>query len=333
MTNIPRWTVACALTMSLASCTSEQPVTVTPTVDAEALRAEATPQSADLVDLTVYYRHGRGQNAFLTPVVRDVPVADAQPRRVMELLLKGPNRRDPRRLQPALPTTTRLRGFSVHRGTATVTLSHHAVSDAKTLGKRPVHEALALAAVANTLTEFPVVRRVRLFVEGPSKRRFWGYWGLPQVLVRDESVVEPQNDIEWPRVAWFSGRRQRVGVVRERRPAPAIQAVRLQALATFTRLTVEITAPNGSDLTGPVPTTEAVRDRRGRLRLRVRGQPGEGVIGNIMKQFHDPALKGARVDVLRRPRRVVVTLRPRRRTGFWLHTLPEPARVVLDIRR
>ena len=38
-------------------------------------------------------------------------------------------------------------------------------------------------------------------------------------------------------------------------------------------------------------------------------------------------------DVRGKPRHVVVTLRPRQRTGFWLHTLPEPPRVVLDIRR
>lgn len=324
--------MACALIVSLAACTSEQPIAATPTVDADAMRAEATPQPSDMVDLTVYYRNGRGENAFLTPVVREVPVDDAQPRRAMELLLKGPHRQDPGRLQPALPTTTRLRGFSVRGGAATVTLSHHAVSDAKTVGKRPVHEALALAAVANTLTEFPAVRRVRLYVEGGSKRRFWGFWGLPQVLVRDENVVDPQTAIQWPRAEWFSGRRQSVGV-RRRQRQPVIQAVRVQALSTYTRLTVEVTAADGSDLTGPVPPSRAVRDRRGRLQLHVLGRPSKAVVGNIKKELHDPALKGMRVDVRGKPRQVVVTLRPRRRTAFWLHTLPEPPRVVLDIRR
>jgi ribosomal protein S7 len=56
-------------------------------------------------------------------------------------------------------------------------------------------------------------------------------------------------------------------------------------------------------------------------------------VGNISKQLKDPALKTARVHVGRKPHRVVVTVRPRRRTAFWLHTLSEPARVVLDIRR
>lgn len=318
--------------VSLVACTSDRPVASTPTVGAEAMRAEATPQPSDMVDLTVYYRHGRGEDAYLTPVTREVPVADAQPRRVMELLLKGPNRRDPERLHPPLPTTTRLLGFAVEHGTASVTLSHHAVTDAKTLGRRPEHEALALAAVANTLTEFPAVRRVRLHVEGNSRNRFWGFWGMPAVLVRDESVVDAQEGVSWPRVDGFSRRPQKVGV-KHRGGQPAIAAVRVQARATYTRLSVEVTSADGSDLTGPVPPSQARPDRRGRLRLRILGHPARTVAGSIRKQLNDPALKSARVNVRAKPDRVVVTVRPRRPSEFWLHTLSEPARVVLDIRR
>src|SRR5688572_2268690 len=116
--------LAGALVLLLA-CTSEEP-SLTQTVDDEAMRAEATPQPADMVDLTVYYRQGRGEDAFLTPVKREVPVTDAQPRRAVELLLAGPTQRDPRRLFPPLPRSTDLRGIGVRNGTATITLSHHA---------------------------------------------------------------------------------------------------------------------------------------------------------------------------------------------------------------
>lgn len=331
MNAIVRSLTACALAATLASCTPEQPPP-TATVDSEVVQAEATPQPADQVDLTVYFRQGRGADSFLTPVKRTVPVADAQPRQAIELLLRGPGRRDPRRLFPPLPPGTKLRAIDVRRGTATITLSHHAVSRAKQLGKRPEHEALALASVVNTLTEFPAVRRVRLYVQGKSKRNFWGFWGLPAVLVRDESVIDPQQAQLWPPLEGFNDKRQALGV-KHRKRQPAVAAVRVEPRATYTRLTVEVTSADGSDLEGPVPPSEARRAGRGRLRLKVLGRPTKAVVGDIKNELRDPVFSAARVNVRGKPHRVIVTLRPRRRTEFWLHTLSEPARVVLDIRR
>lgn len=321
----------CAGALIAGACTAEPVVPVSP-MDEAAVKAEATPQPADMVDLTVYYRHGRGGDVFLTPVKREVPVSDDLPRTALTMLLGGPERSDPGPLRAALPTTTRLLNLSVHDGTADVRLSREAVTDAKQVGDRPEHEAMALASIANTMTEFPDIQRVRLRVEGDPNRRFWGGWGLPRILVRDESVIDPAHrGPHVPPLDSFSARPQRVGVA-DRHTPPKVAAVRVQSQATYVRVTVEVTAAHGGPLSGPVPPTRVAR-RGQQLLLRVRGKPGKALGGDILKTLHDPAVKAARVDVRGRPDEVVVALRPTKRSAFWLHTLPEPARVVLDVRR
>ena len=289
-----------------------------------------------MVDLTVYYRRGRGPGAYLTPQIREVALPRANPEVALELLLKGPQRGDAPRLEPALPRTTEVREFAVNDGVARVILSRHAVDDAPRIGRRPEHEALALAAVANTLTEFPEVRSVRLKVQGPSGKRFWGFWGLPVALLRDTSVIDPEaHNRVVPAFDDFSRRKQRVGVIQRKRQQPAIAAVRAQSFATYTRLTVEVTSANGSDLRGPVPPSVARHLGSRRLVLQVLGRPSGAVAGSLSNKLDDPAFRAARVDVEGKPHRIVVTLRPRlrQRPEFWLHALSEPARIVLDIRR
>ena len=290
-----------------------------------------------MVDLTLYFRHGRGPESYLTPRTRQVQLDDAKPRTALELLLRGPRRGDQARVQPALPRTTKVRRFGISNAVANVTLSHHAVTDARRVGRRPEHEALALAAVANTLTEFPEVERVRLRIEGRSGRRFWGFWGLPGTLIRDTSVIDPQQGARVvPPVEEFSRFAQRVGVRHPNRARqPAIAAVRARSFATYTRLTVEITAHNGADLRGPVPPSRARNLRRGALELQVLGRPSSAVAGNILDALSDPTFSKARVRVRGKPHRIVITLRSRTRArhAFNLHALSEPARIVLDIRR
>lgn len=302
-------------------------------VDKGVLRAEATPQPADRVDLKIYHRQGSGPDAHLSAVTREVRVNDNLPHTALTLLLKGPGKGDPKSLRAALPTTARVLSLTVRDGTAAVLLSREAVAHAARVGKREEHEAMALAAVANTLTEFPDIRRVRLRIRGQRGGRFWGAWGVPEVLVRDESLIDPAMRGPYvPPLAGFSHRRQKVGVPHRRKP-PKVEAVRVQSQATFVRITVEVTAAHGGALRGPVPPTSVRHTGRKRVVLAVRGRPGKKVAGDMRDKLNDPSVKAARVDVRSKPAAVVVQLRPRRRSEFWLHTLPEPARIVLDIRR
>lgn len=321
---------ALVLVVFAGACTSQAPPPEV--VTKEVLAAEGRVQPRDLVDLTIYYRRGRGRLASLARVIREVPVDADLPRTALTLLLEGPAENDPPALQAPLPTTSRIHRFAVSNGTANVVLSRHAVTDAHRVGKQPEHEIMALAAVANTLTEFPDIQRVKLRIDGQSGRRFWGTWGLPHTLIRDESVIEPQRRAEIPSLDEFSQRPQRIGVAQRRRRAPAISAVRVQSQSAYLRVTVEVTSATGGPLTGPVPPSSARRSGKA-IVLRVRGVPSKRLAGSLEKQLRDPAFKSGRIDVTGRPMNVVVRLRPRRPSQYWLHTLSEPARVVLDVRR
>ena len=318
---------ACAL----LACTAA-PVSPAAEIDDAAIKAEATPQPAHKVSLTIYYRHGRGPDVHLGGVKREVTISKELPRTAMQLLLEGPRKGDPRALRAPLPPRTRLLHFSIRKGVADVRLSREAVKGAHRVGKRPEHEAMALAAIANTMTEFPDIQRVRVSVQGVPSGRFWGGWGLPHLLVRDEAVLAPpMGEAHVPPLSGFSTRRQRVGVTYRRHP-PKVAAVRVQSQTTYVRLTAEVTTARGGQLSGAVPSSHAQR-RGKRIVLKVRGKPAKALAGTIRDHLDDPAVRTARVDVRTRPHRVVVVLRPRQRTQFWLHTLSKPARVVLDIRR
>ena len=318
--------------LALACTTEPEAQPQSATTNANAVQAESTPQPPDLVDLTLYFRQGRGPGVYLSPVKREVQVSNDLPRTDLELLLKGPVKTDPRPLHAPLPTSTRLLHFSVMKGVADVRLSREVIADARRVGDRPEHEAMALAAIANTLTEFPDIQRVRVSVQGRGGRRVWGGWGLPALLVRDEGVVAaPKRGSLVPSLSGFGHRPRRVGV-RHKRRQPAVAAVRIQSHTTFVRVTVEVTAARGGPLSGPVPPSSA-RHRGKRLVLKVRGRPGKTLTGHLGDKINDPAVRRASIDVRGRPDRVVVALRTQRRTKFWLHTLSEPARVVLDIRR
>lgn len=299
------------------------------------VEAEESIQARDLVDLTVYFRKHQGGVSHLEPVLREVPVSKDLPRTALRLLLDGPAPEDPPGLRAPLPTTSRVTKFAVRKGEARVELSRAAVADAERVGNHPDNEVLALAAVTNTLTEFPDIRRVRLRIKGQRQRRFWGGWGIPKILVRDESLISHRARTQTPPLRDFGGRPERIGVAQRGRRAPKVAAVRVQSLTTYVRVTVEVTSAGGDALEGPVPLTTAKRNGRSVV-LRVRANPTKKVTGSLTSQLRDPALQRGRVEVTRqqrRPREVVVRLKSQRPPKFLLHALSEPARVVLDIRR
>lgn len=318
--------VALALIAMLTACT---PAT-TPETD-DVVAAEAQTQPAELVDLTIYYRHGSGEKAYLVPLIREVPVTSQLPRTALALLLEGPPEDAAEGVQAAVPASTQIREFTMKDGVAAVDVSSEIVDDARSVGRRPEHEVLALAAIANTLTEFPEITRVHMSIEGESDGPFWGAWGLPQYLVRDESVVEPSRaGSAVPSLDGFSKRRQQIGV--EQRPRPAIPVVRISPRVGYLRVTVEVTAADGGALVGPVPPSRARRVGDD-IVLTVEGAAAVPLTGDQMGTFDDPAFSAARVDVADDPARVEVTITPVKRAAFWLHTSHDPARVVLDVRR
>lgn len=321
----PGLILAALVWVALLGCSAEPEATQ---LD-QAVAREAATQAPDLVDLTLYFRHGRGPDAYLVPVVREVPVGAELARTALDLMLQGPTPGDPQGLHPPVPTTTAVRSFAVDGSTAMVDLSRHVIADANDVGKRPEHELLALAAIANTLTEFPQISRVAVTVEGQVEGAFWGGWGLPSVLVRDDSVIAPETSTPVvPALASFSKRAQEVG--EPRRPRSVVSSVRIRPRATYVRISIELTDQAGADLVGPAPRTRAEL-RGSNILLSVGAEGSPGLAGAEL--IDDPAFRAASIDVTDVPPAVNVTIGRDRPAAFALQTLTDPTRIVLDIRR
>jgi hypothetical protein len=323
--------VVWSMVLLLTGCTPTAPSqpSARPTSTDDPVAAEKVTQPPDLVNLTVYLRSGSGNDAHLVPVIREVPVSDSLPRAALQLLIDGRRRDDPRGLVGPLPADTIVRRFAQRKATAVVDFSS-SMRRAKSLRKRPEHAFLALTAIANTLTEFPDVDYVRPTVHGRSGPKLFGAWGMPSVLVRDSSVVEPDASVRIAEPDMFRRRAQRVGVKRPR--STKVNALRVRPTAMYLRLSAEITGTDGGDLLGPVPFSTARRqDKAIVLKINTRGR--RGLAGNLRRSFDDPAFRKASVTLDRKRRQTKVRIVGRRPSAFWLHTLSQPARVVLDIRR
>ena len=320
-----------SLVLLMVGCTPTPPAqpSARPTSSDDPVAAEKVTQPPDLVNLTVYLRHGSGSDAYLVPVIREVPVTDSLPRAAMQLLIDGRREGDPPGLVGPLPSDTIVRHFAQRQATAVVDFSS-SLRHAKSLRRRPEHAFLALTAVANTLTEFPDIDYVRPTVHRRTGSKLFGAWGLPSVLVRDESVVEPDASVRIAAPDMVRRGAQRVGVRRTR--STKINALRVRPTAMYLRLSAEITGLDGGDLLGPVPVSTARREKHAIvLKIHTRGR--RGLSGDLGRSFDDPAFRKARVTVNRKERVTEVRIVPRRPNAFWLHTVSQPARVVLDIRR
>lgn len=316
----------CAL-IAATACTQSPPAQSTAD---DAAVIEASTQAPNQVDLRVYLRQGRGADAHLVPVIREVPVTDHLPRTALQLLIAGPSDEDPPGVAAALPRSTQIQSFELRDGTAVIDLSNDALRGATSSRRRPEHGFLALTAIANTLTEFPDIEYVRLTVNG-RRATVWGGWIAPRVLVRDETRTdEPERRMKIATPTEFRRRSQRIGVDRARRQR--VNALRVHPTATYLRITAEISADGDTSLRGPVPVSSAERVGDD-IVLRVRARARPALAGSLRGKFDDPAFEGGKVTVNRKRRTLVVRVKPRRPQSFWLHTLPDPSRVVLDIRR
>jgi hypothetical protein len=325
--------LAC-LPLLLAACTGADPAGIRQAASPPTTEEADPVVLDDIVDLTLYLRSGAGGSAHLEPVTREVAVEEDLPRRALELLLEGPVEGEDG-LEAPLPTTTRLRALEVERGTAHVELSAEAVRDADRAGGSPSDEVLALGALANTLTEFPSIDLVELSFRGVGVdgERFWGGWGNPAPLIRDESLIGPAGEGKGPLdLRRFTTETQTTGSG-EADPVE-ISAVRVRDRLTHVRIAVELEPAGDGKEGAKVPRTRA----------RVLGDELVVTVGGVASYSaafgeHHPldltseAFKELEVthDGARATLRLRVDDAAERR--FWLHTLSSPTRVILDVKK
>jgi spore germination protein GerM len=149
----------------------------------------------DRVTVTLYFRRPVDGKEWLFPTQTTVIGASDPYLTAMEQLISGPA--EGTQLYPVLPDTVKVLDIDVSNGICTVNVSKEILTDANQVGVSGSSEELALAAIANTLTEFEDVDKVALLVEGLQSgmlegrfvEDFWGHMGLPESLERNEELI------------------------------------------------------------------------------------------------------------------------------------------------
>lgn len=157
--------------------------------------ADVVEPRPETVSFTLYFRGSDGGGEWLYAEERTVTDVSDPCRAAMEELISGPAPGSG--LYAVLPSTVRVLDVEVADGVCTVNVSGEILSDAAELGVSASGEELALAAIANTLTELDGVEKVKLLVEGVQSgmvdgrfvEDFWGHMGLPEYLERDEGLI------------------------------------------------------------------------------------------------------------------------------------------------
>jgi len=178
----------------------------------DVIRAALGDKTDTFLNLVKEYNRDRSIPVKLVPVKVYFIVADPdwavkaeehyvvdenKPLRALESLIEGP---EDLSMGMPLPPTTRILGFTVENGTAYVDLSREAITEAYQYC--PVSaggEAMSINAIGNTLTEFSEIQRVKLSIEGKTQgeidgysiEEYWGHFGLPSEITRNEEVIVP----------------------------------------------------------------------------------------------------------------------------------------------
>lgn len=307
--------------------------------DAEEEAPSSSAQADDSVVLTIYLATGTTEESMLQPVTREVPVEGDLASRAVELMLAGPVGEE--ELERPWPSDTELLDVSVDGGVAIVDFSAAALGG----GAESYHsghlEALALAALANTLTEFPTIDEVRVTVEGESPgvsdtvTAFWGGWGLPETLGRDETLVGEEGGGRIPALDDFSREAKAVGS--EDAGSVHVRSVRVRDRITYLRVVVEVAAAEDHDSSPPEPPRSYARGGPEELALEVTGVDSideDGVRSELDARL-GAFLEGLAVGPGQRTNSVRVTLTPSQEglRDFHLHTRESPTRIILDIRK
>lgn len=156
---------------------------------------EGTPGGP--IRLTLYFMGETPTDFHLSAEGRTIPYTVGTARAAMEELFKGPA--EGSALMAIFPDTVKVLSINVEDGICTVDVSKEIITDKAAQGGAGAEvEALALDSIANTLTEFSTIQKVKLLIEGAQSgtvdgffiEDFWGHVGLPEYLERDMSDVK-----------------------------------------------------------------------------------------------------------------------------------------------
>ncbi len=151
--------------------------------------APSGPQAVQTMDVAVYYVKSTADNMYLVREVHKVEKSEAVAGAALNELITGTPQTDG--AYRVLPADTGVLGIKIEQGLATVDFSAEVLQ----ANVGATGEALGIASIVNTLTEFPTVQKVQFTVDGRVENGldWWGHVGLhDQPFERNlNSVYEP----------------------------------------------------------------------------------------------------------------------------------------------
>jgi len=141
------------------------------------------------METVVYYIKNKDNKPYLVREIHLVEKSAQTAKAALEELVLG--RPLTKEAFNVFPKGTKILGINIKDGLATVDFSQEVLS----ANTGAAIEALGIASIVNTMTEFPSVQKVKLTVEGSAEKGmdWWGHIGLyKQPFTRDLSrVMEP----------------------------------------------------------------------------------------------------------------------------------------------
>lgn len=134
------------------------------------------------MQLKIYY--SSSDAAHVVAEVRTVAKNDHPAQTAMELLLAGPQNSQ---LVSVLPKDTKLKNIWVKDHVAYVDFNDKLVKNSQ---GGSISEVLLTAALANTLTEFPDVKKVQILVEGQKISSLTGHMDMSEPFGRNEKIIK-----------------------------------------------------------------------------------------------------------------------------------------------
>lgn len=171
--------VAAALTAGCANGGGPQPTL--PAAE-QSQPASLAPSGAETMRLTVYY--ATKDAMYLVPEAQVVPKSEHPAQSALELLIQGPKNQE---LEKVFPEGTKLRRITIKDHVAYPDFNDTLV---KNNGGGSTSEILTVAAIVNTLTEFPDIHKVQILVEGKKIDTISGHLDLSEPLSRSEKIIK-----------------------------------------------------------------------------------------------------------------------------------------------
>ena len=179
---------ACLLAVGLlAGCSPEQAGKIPPTTNGVAVPpvkpvTPVKPAVVETVPVKVYF--GTHNARYLVAEVYQLKPGPQLMQQALETMANGPRSSD---LVAVIPKATKVKSVVVRDRMATVDVSSELVK--RGFGGSAT-EILAVAAIVNTLTEFPEVERVQILVDGKKVDTLFGHIDVYDPLSRSPGIIK-----------------------------------------------------------------------------------------------------------------------------------------------